>query len=122
MLCEAPVFTRPLTGSPLNFADRLIGSPIAKHCSRPHTAALHRIEWRALPRAEPGDTERESGRVRRERAHRHSSEVREGGLKPRALGQNETRRRLDRFSRPVSQLLPSRQCPKTAMVPPSLKP
>ena len=29
MLCEAPVFTRPLIGSSINSADRLIGSPIS---------------------------------------------------------------------------------------------
>ena len=29
MLCEVPVFTRPLIGSPVNFADCLIGSPIS---------------------------------------------------------------------------------------------
>ena len=27
VLCEGPVFTRPLIGSPINFADCLIGSP-----------------------------------------------------------------------------------------------
>ena len=29
VLCEVPVFTRPLTGSPVNFPDCLIGSPIS---------------------------------------------------------------------------------------------
>ena len=29
MLCEVPVFARPLIGSPINFADCLIGSPIS---------------------------------------------------------------------------------------------
>ena len=44
LLCEVPVFARPLFGSPINFADFLIGSPITSH----YTAHRHRLARRLL--------------------------------------------------------------------------